>query len=71
MQTIRKVVEQSLEDEMDLQKKALRAFIHARRYHTPAYQAGYIHQLIDLHRSGERGYDVGPWFQIRKAWIAS
>lgn len=48
----------AFEDPMSLQKKALRAFAYARRYHTPAYQAGYILQLSELHRRGERGYDV-------------
>lgn len=57
-QTIRATVEDALNDDLALQKKALRAFIYARRWHTPAYQAGYILQMTELHRAGERGYDV-------------
>ena len=58
IQEIGTIIVEALKDSADLKRKALRAFIHARRWHTPAYQAGYILQLSELHRAGERGYDV-------------
>lgn len=59
IQDIEVIIDETLKDPASLKKKALRAFIHARRWHTPSYQAGYILQLSELHRAGERGYDVG------------
>lgn len=58
LQEIWEVITDALEDETELKRKALRAFIHARQHFTPARQVGYILELTELYRSGERGYEV-------------